>query len=120
MATTNGKEETEEKVAEIDVNELRREAFAKADEIRSEAAKKLNVAAEAIRKEVRDKEADAEAVEKADEVATHLEKTATYLDDHTVEEMTDDATTVVVENPWRAVLMALVIGIILGLILRRK
>ena len=120
MATTNGKEKVEAKVAEFDINELRREALSAADEIRKEAAKKLNVAAETIRKEVRDKEVDAEAVEKADEVAAHLEKTAHYLDDHTVEQMTEDATTVVVENPWRAVLVALVIGIVLGLILRRK
>lgn len=120
MATTNGKEKPADKVAEFDVNELRREALAAADEIRKEAAKKLNAAAEAIRKEVREKEADQDAVEKADEVASRLEKTAHYLDDHTVEQMTEDATTVVVENPWRAVLVALVIGVILGMILRRR
>ena len=117
---TNGKETVEDKVADLDINELRREALATADEVRKEAAKKLNAAAETIRKEVRDKEADTEAVEKADEVAAHLEKTAHYLDDHTVEQMTEDARTVVVENPWRAVLVALVIGIVLGLLLRRK
>lgn len=120
MAATNGKEKNGDKAAEVDVNELRREALATADEIRKEAAKKLNVAAESIRKEVRDKEVDEEAIERADEVALRLEKTAHYLNDHTVEQMTEDATTVVVENPWRAVVVALVIGIILGMILRRR
>ena len=120
MATTNGNDTLTEKVAEFDVNELRREAMATADEVRKEAAKKLNVAAETIRKEARDKQVDAEAVEKADEIARHLENTAHYLNDHTVEQMTEDATTVVVENPWRAVLVSLVVGIFLGLILSRR
>ncbi|MBZ0300222.1 MAG: hypothetical protein K8J31_10790 [Anaerolineae bacterium] len=115
MATANGSEKIE-----VDVNEVRREALEKADEIRKEAAKKLNTAAEAIRKEVRDKDADKEAVEKADEIATHLEKTATYLNNNTVEQMGEDATEVVVKNPWQSVMIALIIGVLIGLMLRRK
>lgn len=124
---TNGKEtvdeaveEVKQKMADFDVNEARREALALADDIRKEAAKKLNAAAERIRSEVREKEVDQDGIEKADEVATHLEKTANYLNDHTVEQMSEDATKVVVENPWRAVLIALVIGLVLGMIMRRK
>lgn len=124
---TNGKEtvdeaveEVKQKMADFDVNEARREALALADDIRKEAAKKLNAAAERIRSEVREKEVDEDGIEKADEVATHLEKTANYLNDHTVEQMSEDATKVVVENPWRAVLIALVIGLVLGMIMRRK
>ena len=116
MATVNGAEKME-----VDVNEVRREALEKADEIRKEAAKKLNAAAEAIRKEVREKaNADEEAVERADEVATHLEKTATYLNNNTIEQMGEDATEVVTRNPWQAVLIALIIGVVIGLIIKRK
>jgi ElaB/YqjD/DUF883 family membrane-anchored ribosome-binding protein len=113
-------EEVKAKMADFDVNEARREAFALADDVRKEAAKKLNAAAERIRSEVREKEVEKEGVEKADEIAAHLEKTAHYLNDHTVEQMSEDATKVVVENPWRAVLIALVIGIVLGMIVRRR
>lgn len=115
METTNGAEKTE-----IDVNEIRREALEKADEIRKEAAKKLNTAAETIRKEVRENEGDAEAVARADEIAGHLERTAVYLNNNTLEQMGEDATEVVVKNPWQAVLVALVIGVILGLMMRRR
>jgi ElaB/YqjD/DUF883 family membrane-anchored ribosome-binding protein len=115
MATQNGTEKIE-----VDVNEIRREALEKADEIRKEAAKKLNQAAEAIRKEVRENEVDKDGIEKADEIATHLEKTATYLASNTLEEMGEDATEVVTRNPWQAVLIALVIGFFIGMMLRRK
>ena len=115
MATQNGAE-----TRDVDVNEIRREALEKADEIRKEASKKLNQAAEAIRREVRENGADTDGVEKADEIATHLEKTATYLANNTLEEMGEDATEVVTRNPWQAVLMALAIGFILGMMLRRK
>lgn len=115
MATTNGTEKVE-----VDVSELRRETLEKADEIRKEAAKKLNVAAETIRKEVREKEADQEAVERADEIATHLEKTATYLNNNTLEQMGEDATEVVTRNPWQAVLVAFIVGVVIGLILKRR
>jgi ElaB/YqjD/DUF883 family membrane-anchored ribosome-binding protein len=115
MATPNGAE-----TKDVDVNEIRREAMERADEIRKEAARKLNIAAEAIRREVRENNVDTDGVEKADEIATHLEKTATYLANNTLEEMGQDATEVVTRNPWQAVLMALAIGFILGLMLRRK
>ncbi|MAS36682.1 MAG: hypothetical protein CL610_21945 [Anaerolineaceae bacterium] len=115
MATQNGAEKIE-----VDTNEIRREALEKADEIRMEAAKKLNTAAETIRKEVRDNETDTEAIARADEIATHLEKTATYLSNNTVEQMGEDATEVVVKNPWQSVLVALIIGFFIGMMFRRK
>ena len=134
MATTNNKDvqaaadevvedvkaAVEAKAGEFDVNEVRREALARADEVRKEAAKKLNTAAETIRKEVREADADSEAVARADDVARHLERTATYLSNNTIEQIGEDATEVVVENPWRAVLVALVVGFVFGMIMRRK
>lgn len=115
MATSNGAEKVE-----VDVNEIRREALEKADEIRKEAAKKLNAAAEAIRKEVRENDVDKDGIKKADEIATHLEKTATYLANNTLEEMGEDATELVTRNPWQAVLVALIIGVFIGMMFRRK
>lgn len=115
MATTNGAEGIS-----VDINEIRREALAKAEEIRKEAAKKLNAAAESIRKDVRQHDADKEAVEKADEVAKHLEDTARYLGSHTLEDMGEEAVKVVQKYPWRTLAVVLVIGMIIGLLLRRK
>jgi ElaB/YqjD/DUF883 family membrane-anchored ribosome-binding protein len=116
MATPNGAESTQQ----VDASEVKREVYAKAEEIRKEAAKKLNAAAENIRKEVRENDVDAEAIAKADEIADHLEKTAQYLNDHSLEQMGQDATEVVQNNPWQAVLIAFVIGFIVAMLLRRR
>jgi ElaB/YqjD/DUF883 family membrane-anchored ribosome-binding protein len=116
MATSNGAESAQQ----VDANEAKREVYARAEEIRKEAAKKLNTAAENIRKEVRENDVDPEAIAKADEIAAHLEKTAQYLNDHSLEQMGQDATEAVQNNPWQAVLIAFVIGFIVAMLLRRR
>jgi ElaB/YqjD/DUF883 family membrane-anchored ribosome-binding protein len=118
---TNGAEKAEQAVQEArqDLAELRREAYQKAEEVRKEAARQLNTVAETIRREVRDNKADNEAIKRADEVAARLEKTAHYLNTHTVDQMGEEATRIVTRNPWRAVVVALIIGLILGWITRK-
>jgi ElaB/YqjD/DUF883 family membrane-anchored ribosome-binding protein len=115
MATANGTDKSK-----VDSNEMRREVYARAEEIRKEAAKKLNVAAENIRKEMRENEADEEAIAKVDEIAGHLERTAQYLNDNSLEEMGKDATQAVQANPWQALLVAFIIGFVVGMLLRRR
>lgn len=115
MATANGTSKTE-----VDANEIRREVYARAEEIRKDAAKRLNEAAENIRKEMRENGVDEDAVAKVDEIAGHLEKTAQYLNDNTLEDMGKEATQIVQANPWQALLVAFVIGFIMAMLLRRR
>jgi ElaB/YqjD/DUF883 family membrane-anchored ribosome-binding protein len=120
MSPLNGNEKADQVVEEIkkEAGELGREIRQRAEDVKKETVKQLHSAAEAIRREVREAKADKEAVQKADELAKNLEKTAHYLNTHSVDQMGEQATRVVTKNPWRAVFVALVIGFLLGLMLR--
>jgi ElaB/YqjD/DUF883 family membrane-anchored ribosome-binding protein len=120
MSPSNGNEKAEQVVEEIkkEAGELGREIRQRAEDVKKETVKQLHTAAEAIRKEVREAKVDKDAVQKADELAKNLEKTAHYLNTHSVDQMGEEATRVVTKNPMRAVLIALVIGFLLGLMLR--
>ncbi len=122
MATNgNGADRAEQIIddAREDVSEIKREVYQRAEDVRKEAAKQMNTAAESIRREVRDSKADNEAIKRADEIATRLEKTAHYLNSHSVDQMGEEATRIVTRNPWQAVIASLVVGLILGLIIRK-
>ncbi len=120
MSPLNGNEKVEQVAEELkkEANELGREIRQRAEDVKKETVKQLNNAAHTIRKEVRDAKVDKEAVEKADILAKNLEKTAHYLNTHSVDQMGDQATRVVTKNPMRAVAIALIIGFLLGLMLR--
>lgn len=120
MSPLNGNEKADQVVEEIkkEAGELGREIRQRAEDVKKETVKQLHTAAETIRKEVREANADKDAVQKADELAKNLEKTAHYLNTHSVDQMGEEATRVVTKNPWRAVFIALVIGFLLGLMLR--
>ncbi len=100
-------------------SEWSREARKRAEDIKSEAAKQILHAAEALRREIREAKVDGDALKGVDEVAGHLEKAAVFLKNNAfegaaakeVKQSTED-------NPWRNLLIALVIGIIIGLLLR--
>ena len=101
------------------VSELRREAQARAEDVKREAAKQLNTAAETIRREARESgSVDEDALKRIDDIATRLEKTASYLDTRSIQDIGGDATKVVVRNPWRAVIVSFIVGFLLGLMLR--
>ncbi len=101
------------------VTELRREAQARAEDVKREAAKQLNTAAETIRREARESgQVDEEALQRIDDIAQRLEKTAGYLSSRSVQDISGDAAKVVVRNPWRAVIVSFVVGFLLGLMLR--
>jgi uncharacterized protein YukE len=121
MADTNGTEErvheTAQEVSE-ELRELGRELRHRADDVRKEAAKQLNTAAQTIRKEVRQAGAEGDIQEKADDLAKGLEKAASYLNSRSVEQLGGDATRVVQHYPLRAVFITFIIGLLLGLMLR--
>jgi ElaB/YqjD/DUF883 family membrane-anchored ribosome-binding protein len=119
----NGQNGTGEKVQDSardvseELGELGRELHQRANSVRKEAVKQLNHAAESIRKEAHEATDDAMARQTADEVAKGLEKAAHYLNTNSVEQMGSEASKVVRQNPMSALLVALGIGMVLGLLL---
>lgn len=121
MSTPNGTAERIQDAAQDvtkELGEVGRELRHKANEIRKEAVSQLNKAAESMRREVRANTEDSAAHKTADEVAKGLEKAAHYLNNRSLEQMGEEATKVVRRNPMRVMLIALGVGIILGLLLR--
>lgn len=98
--------------------ELGREFRQRANDVRKEAAKQLFAAAETIRKEAHEAGAAGDVKQGADEIAKGLEKAAAFLRDRSVEQMGDEAVRVVRKNPMRAVIVAFIVGLIIGLLLR--
>jgi len=119
----NGQNGTGEKVQDTardvakELGELGRELRQRANSVRKEAVKQLNHAADSIRKEAREATEDKDAHATADEVAKGLEKAAHYLNTNSVEQMGQEATKVVRQNPISALLVALGIGMVIGLLL---
>ena len=119
----NGQNGTGERVQDAtrdvaaELGELGRELRQRANSVRKEAVKQLNHAAESIRKEARETTDDKTAHQTADEVAKGLERAAHYLNNNSVEQMGAEATKAVRQNPISALLVALGIGMVLGLLL---
>jgi ElaB/YqjD/DUF883 family membrane-anchored ribosome-binding protein len=100
------------------VSELGREARKRADQTKTDVAKQLFDTAATMRKEVRAARPSRDTVRSVDNVAKGLERAGHYLRRHSYEDMGDDATRAVQANPWRILVIALAIGIFVGLILR--
>jgi ElaB/YqjD/DUF883 family membrane-anchored ribosome-binding protein len=101
-----------------ELRELGREARHKADSAKKDVVGKLYEAAESIRREVRDAKAGNDATESADKFAHGLEKAAHYLNRHSFDDMGEDVERAVKRNPMPMLLVVLLIGVVLGLILR--
>jgi|GEM_PF-753954 len=122
------KQEATEKVEELkqmaqdqisqNAPEVQRRLRETADDAKKEVVKQLNVAAETIRREAREANAGDDLKRNADDVAKGLEKAASYLGNRSVDEMGEDATRVVKNNPWRSVSVIFLIGLVIGMILR--
>jgi len=104
--------------ANRELREFGREVRQKADEAKKEVVERLFEVADTIRRETREAKANKDAEQAADNVAKGLEKAAHYLKRRSYEDMGDDVERVVKRRPMRAVGMALVAGIVIGLILR--
>jgi ElaB/YqjD/DUF883 family membrane-anchored ribosome-binding protein len=117
----NGQTDNMQEVAEDiqrELRELQRQLRGRANDVRKEVVKQLNTGADAIRKEARQSAAGDEAKASADEIARGLEKAASYLNSRSVEDMGEEAVRVVRSNPVRAVMVAFVVGLLMGIMMR--
>lgn len=120
MSNNNGSGEPVQDVAQEVSEELReigRELRSRANDVRKEAVKQLNAAAETIRKEARERGADSSTLRGADEVAKGLEKAAQYLNSRSVEQFGSDTARVVRRNPLRALVIAFGVGLLMGILM---
>src|SRR5688500_15138830 len=104
--------------AESGLRELSRNARSTGEDVKKEAIKLLNNAADLIRREARQTNASKEVRGGADDVARGLEKAAHYLKKNSFEDMGEDMTKSVQRNPWRTIGIIFVVGIIIGMMLR--
>lgn len=100
------------------LRDLGRSARGTADDVKKDAVKLLNNAADTIRKEARRAGASRDVRGGADDVARGLEHAAHYLKRHSFDDIGDDVTKTVAHNPWRMLGIIFVVGVIVGLILR--
>ncbi len=85
--------------------------------VKESAANSLLTTAENIRREAV-KGGNEEVIRQAHRLARSMEKAAVYLDSHTFDQIGVDATETVRENPWKALSVAFIIGVLIGLIMR--
>lgn len=117
----NGQADDMQEVAEDiqrELRELQRQLRGRANDVRKEVVKQLYTGAETIRKEARQSSAADEAKSSADEIARGLEKAASYLNSRSVEDMGEEAVRVVRRNPMRAVIIAFVVGLLMGIMMK--
>lgn len=126
MTDTNGtsdkvKEQAEKLQTEAaeELKELGRELRTRAEAAREEVVKQLHNVAAGMRKEVRDRKADPNLKANVDRMASGLEKAATYLNSRNLDQIGEDATKVVRTNPWRTLAVIFIVGLIIGVFLRR-
>lgn len=123
MSETNGSAQRAGELADEaakEMRELRRELRKQADDARKEAAHQMHTAAENIRKELRKAKAEGEVRDGIDNLANGLEKAAHYLDKNSLDDMGKEVTRIVRKNPVRTAVVALIIGLLLGLMMRNN
>jgi ElaB/YqjD/DUF883 family membrane-anchored ribosome-binding protein len=104
--------------AEDSLHDLSRNARQSAEDVKKEAVRLLNNAADTIRRESRERGASHDVRDSADEVAHGLERAAHYLKRNSYEDIGQDVSKTVQRNPWRTVGIIFVVGVIIGLMLR--
>jgi ElaB/YqjD/DUF883 family membrane-anchored ribosome-binding protein len=95
--------------------EARRAMRESAYTVKETASDQLLTAAESIRREAL-KGGNEEVIRQAHTLARSMEKAALYLDGHTFEQIGQDATEVVKENPWQSVGIVFFFGLLMGLL----
>jgi Sec-independent protein translocase protein TatA len=114
---TNGAEQAAREFGQ-DVKEFRREVRQRAEDVKREAVRQLNTRAEAIRKEAREAGLEPAAIAQMDEMAAGIEKAASYLNNRSLEQMGQDIDRTIDENTGRVLVITLLIGFVLGFLLR--
>jgi hypothetical protein len=103
----------------LPLRDARRSATQRVYGMKDTAADQLLVAAERIRAEAF-RSGDEMVIQQAQQLTRSLERAAVYLDGHTLDQITGDATLIVQSKPWQAVLFAFLLGVIFGRRFRRK
>lgn len=98
--------------------EVQRQMRQRADDARKEVVRQLNTVADTIRREAREAGASEDSIVSADDVARTVERAANYLNSRSVDDIGQDATQVVRDNPWRSVGIIFLLGLFVGMILR--
>jgi hypothetical protein len=106
------------KDASKNIEELGREARHAADNAKLDMVKMLYDSAKNLRKQARDAGISGDVVERVDDVATGFEKAATYLKRHSYEDMGEDAVKTVRQYPLQILAVVLIIGVIIGMLMR--
>ncbi len=112
---------TVEELTEDAARELRefgRQVRHKANDVKKDVVGRLYEAAETIRREAREAGTSKDAEAAADQVARGLERTAHFLSRRSVEDMGDDVERAVKRSPMRALSIAFIFGLVVGLLLR--
>jgi len=94
--------------------ETRRAMRESAYTVKETASDSLLTAAEGIRREALKSGSD-DVVRQAHQLARSMEKAALYLDSHTFEQISTDATDVVKANPWESLGLVFILGLVLGM-----
>lgn len=104
------------------MREAGRDARKGADDMKKDFVSQLNNAAKNIRKEARERGVEGDAFNHVDNMAKGMEKAAQYLHWNSYEDIGDDiekkAKKVVKNNPTQLMAVVLLVGIVVGLILR--
>ena len=100
--------------------ELGRELHHQADHAKSDMVKALYEGAKTLRKQARETGANHEMLDRVDDVATGFEKAAGYLKRNSYGEIGGDAVHTVKRYPMQTMAIILVIGVVIGLLLRQN
>lgn len=90
-----------------------------ANHARVTVAKQLRELIQRLRAETAEKELDETAKEQVNRVATRVDDMATYLETHDMEDISKQVTKTVQQNTFWVVLIAVLIGFVVGVLISR-
>ncbi len=99
-------------------HEIGREAHHQAESAKTDMVKTLYDTAKTLRKQARDADAGHEVRDRVDDVADGFEKAAGYLKHNDYSDIGEDAVHTVRSYPLQILAIVLVIGVVIGLIMR--
>lgn len=92
----------------------------RADHFRVDIVKQVRNMVTRIRTEMdKTDDMDEDDREKAEEMLQGLEKAANYLEEHDIDDLSEEATESVRRSPWKALAIAFVVGVLFGWITKR-
>ncbi len=101
------------------LQELGKSLNAGVEQARMTIAKQLRELIQRVRQETAEKPLDAAVQEQVNRVTTRIDDMATYLETHKVEDIRKQVTHTVQENTFWAILIALIVGFVIGVLVSR-